>query len=192
MADPHLVNLLRRRLLGAPARCGRTAILAIDGRSGAGKSTLAGQILARLPPQAALISLEELYPGWHGLAAAADLLRRWVLRPLAAGRPARYYHFDWTAGRFADEPVIIGRPRWLVVEGVGALDPRVAAFVSVGVWLQAPTSLRYLRAMNRDGDLYRPWWDVWAAQERRYLGAGRAKGARFLTARTQASSPTDR
>jgi hypothetical protein len=34
------------------------------------------------------------------------------------------------------------------------------------VWVEAPEAERFRRAMERDGDAYRPHWDRWARQER--------------------------
>ena len=49
----------------------------------------------------------------------------------------------------------------IVCEGVGAL---CGAF-SYGVLVLAGTGVRYERAMARDGETYRPYWNMWAAQE---------------------------
>jgi len=35
----------------------------------------------------------------------------------------------------------------------------------VRVWVDAPSDVRYARAMARDGEHYRPHWQRWAAQE---------------------------
>lgn len=100
-----LAGLLR----AAPARAGRTRVLAIDGRSGAGKSTLAALVAGALGG-APVVSLESLYGGWDGLRRGVGLLVSDVLAPLAAGRPVRVPRYDWVAGVWR-EPVELPRRR---------------------------------------------------------------------------------
>ena len=80
---------------GAP----RPVLVGIDGRSGAGKSTLASALAARLAPAArvAILPLQDLYPGWDGLAAALAPEGPYprAVRALAAGRAARWRSWDW-------------------------------------------------------------------------------------------------
>jgi para-aminobenzoate synthetase len=37
------------------------------------------------------------------------------------------------------------------------------------VWLEAEDGVRRARALARDGESYRPFWDVWARQEQELL-----------------------
>lgn len=112
--------------------------------------------------------MDDVYPGWDGLRDAAVLLCRWLFRPLAAGRPAGYYRYDWSAGRFgAWQPVEPGGV--LVLEGVGSGSARLAARLSLLVWVEAPPEIRRQRALERDGETFAAHWDRWAAQEERYL-----------------------
>lgn len=179
----HAARLLRRRWLAVPPRCGQTRVLAIDGRSGTGKSSLADAVLRLAPDGTRLVRLEDLYPGWDGLEVAQYLLADGVFAPLAAGWSAHYHRFDWDAGVFADR-VEVGRPRWLIVEGVGALSVATRDCVSVGVWLSASETDRRTRALERDGDLFRPHWHRWAAQEALYLRTQRPDRAADLRLRT--------
>ena len=154
---------LARALRAAEPRAGRTRVLAIDGRSGCGKTTLAAELSKDLGG-APVVSLENLYGGWDGLEAGIDRLVTEVLEPLAAGRTALVPSYDWIGARWS-EPVPLAPPELLIVEGVGAGARRAAAFVSVLVWLEVPDEERERRALARDGDIYRPFWDRWAAQE---------------------------
>jgi uridine kinase len=144
----------------APA--GRTRVLAIDGRSGAGKTSLAALLGRELG--APVVSLEDLYGGWDGLENGIGLLVREVLEPLSAGRTARVPRYDWIARQWA-ETVPLDPPELLIVEGVGAGARRAAAFESLLVWLEAPPSVRKKRALERDGEVFAPYWEQWAAQE---------------------------
>jgi cytidylate kinase len=136
-------------------------VLAVDGRSGAGKSSLAAALSGELGVP--VVSLEDLYGGWDGLEHGIDLLVSEVLEPLAAGRDARVPRYDWVRQVWL-EPTRLGVPE-LIVEGVGAGARRAAAFESLVVWLEAPPSVRKKRALDRDGEVFAPHWDQWAAQE---------------------------
>jgi uridine kinase len=147
-------------------RAGRTTVLAIDGRSGSGKTTLAAALKGEL--RCPLVTLEDLYGGWDGLERGIALLVREVLQPLATGRPAAVPRYDWTTGQWA-APVVLPVPAMLIVEGAGAGARAAAAYASLLVWVEAPEDTRRKRALDRDGELYEPFWDQWAAQEDRML-----------------------
>jgi uridine kinase len=172
---------IQAALQGAPARAGRTRVLAIDGRSGAGKTRLAAELAAELG--AAVVSLEDLYGGWDGLDRGIGLLVSEVLEPFAAGRAARVPRYDWV-GRAWGEPVVLEPPEVLIVEGVGAGARRAAAFESLLVWLEAPTAVRKQRALGRDGETFAPYWDMWAAQEEAMLARERTQERADLVLRT--------
>lgn len=147
--------------------------LLIDGRSGSGKTSLAARIVRELRGAGAepqLLRVEDLYPGWDGLAAGSDSLSE-VLDE------GRYRRYDWYAGAFAEEHRIDLRAP-LVIEGCGAITVRNLAAArrwalrAVGeravvrsLWLDCPDGVRRSRALARDGESYAPHWDRWAAQE---------------------------
>ena len=156
------VGLIGAAVQAAAARAGRTRVVAIDGRSGSGKTLLASQLRTRLG--APVVSLEDLYGGWDGLEHGIDLLVSEVLVPLADERAAWVPRYDWLTREWA-EPVLLEPPDVLIVEGAGAGARRAAAFESLLVWLEAAPSVRKKRALDRDGDTFAPYWDMWAAQE---------------------------
>jgi len=154
-------------LAAAPARCGTTKVVVLDGRSGAGKSTLARALGTRL--SAPVLQLEGLYDGWDGLARGVARLASDVLAPLARGEDAHVPQWDWHAEAWGAPRRLPARLPLLVVEGVGAGAVDAARFASVLVWVQAPDDVRHERAIARDGDAYTPFWDAWADQERQLL-----------------------
>jgi uridine kinase len=157
-----MIELIAAAVLEAPARAGRTRVLAIDGRSGSGKSTLAATLAARL--DAPVVDLELIYPGWDGLAEGVELLVHDVLVPLAEGRPARVPRYDWEHARYG-EPWTLEPPALVIVEGVGAGARAAGAHTSLLVWVELADELRKERALARDGEQFRPHWQRWAAQE---------------------------
>jgi chloramphenicol 3-O-phosphotransferase len=157
------------RVLGAAPTCGPTRLVSVDGPSGSGKSTLAARLAAALgdPP---VLHMDDIYPGWDGLADAVPLLHDQVVAPLAACRPARYRRYDWVRGEFAEEHDL-GVPPLLLVEGVTAGARAVAAPATLLVWVEAPPDERFRRGIARDGEAYRPHWERWARQEQAHFAA---------------------
>jgi uridine kinase len=156
------------RLRESPARAGSTRVLAIDGRGGSGKTMLADRLASLL--DAPVVHMDDLFPGWDGLAAAVPLLTEQVVAPLAAGKAARYRRYDWDRGEFA-ETHELGRPAVLVVEGVAAGARPTAPYTSLLVWVEAPRAERMRRGLERDGETYRPHWERWARQEAAHFAA---------------------
>jgi uridine kinase len=160
---------LVERVLAAPPRCGSTRLVCIDGPSGSGKTTLAGRLAAALG-EAPVLHMDDVYPGWDGLAASVPLLHDQVVAPLRAGRPARYRRYDWHRGEFG-EPRDLGRPDVLVVEGAGCGARVIAERAVLLVWIEAPRDERFRRGIARDGETYRPHWERWARQEAAHFAA---------------------
>jgi uridine kinase len=165
---------LAARVLAAAPRCGTTRLVCVDGPSGSGKTSLAGRLTAALghPP---LLHMDDLYPGWDGLADAVPLLHDWIVAPLASGLPARYRRYDWDRGEYAEEHDL-GVPPLLVVEGVAAGARIVAARSVLLVWVEAPQDERFRRGIARDGEAYCPQWERWAQQEQLHFAAEGTRG----------------
>ena len=167
-AYPDGVNLAR--LLPLPTQ--RPFIIGIDGRSGAGKTSLTAQLSAVLERRhdVTVFHLEDIYPGWNGLAQGMDTFVREVLQPLRRGEDAHWAAWDW----LTNEP---GTPRLtraaeiVLVEGVGACNELARPLLDTSVWIELPAASRKLRAMERDGRSYEKFWDAWAEQEESYLAA---------------------
>ncbi len=141
-------------------------IIAVDGRSGAGKTTVALELAALLRRHrtVSLFHLEDIYPGWDGLADGVAGYVRSVLEPLAHGLPAQWTAWDWEAGNDGASRTTAAADV-VLVEGVGAAHGRARDLVDVVVWVDAPARQRKRRALERDGQTYAPFWDRWAAQE---------------------------
>jgi hypothetical protein len=139
------------------------ATVLIDGRSGSGKSTLADRLQQRWAGSV-VVRLDDIYPGWDGLAWAVNHVHTELLYPRSAGGPARWRQWDWSTNAPAGWRPVEGAQR-LIVEGVGSLSAGNRKLADVGIWIDADDEVRKQRALTRDGDTYRPYWDRWAAQE---------------------------
>jgi uridine kinase len=168
------ISALAERVCGTAPRCGATRLVCIDGPSGSGKTTLAGRLAAALgdPP---VLHMDDLYPGWDGLAASIPLLYDQVVEALAAGRAARYRRYDWHREEFAEERDL-GTPDVLLVEGAGCGARVIAERAVLLVWIEAPPEERFRRGIARDGETYRPHWERWAGQEAAHFAAEATAG----------------
>ena len=162
-------DALAAAVAASPARLGRTRLVCVDGRAGAGKTTLAAKLAAAYGDSAAIAHLEDLYEGWAGLPTVADRVRDELLPSLLAGRPASIRRWDWIADRLGD-PLTVPVADALILEGVGSYSRTYDEYVSLVVWVDAPDDVRKTRALDRDGDVFAPYWDQWAADEERVLG----------------------
>jgi len=149
-------------------RSSRPRVVLVDGAAGSGKTTLAARIAGAVP-RAQLLALDDLYPGWDGLDAAARTVALQVLRPYRDGGLPRYRRWDWGIGAHA-EPRILDRDRPLVVEGCGAFGAGAAELADLRVWVETAGDERRRRLLERDGDAFDPFWPGWEAQFARYAG----------------------
>ena len=153
-------------------------IIAVDGRSGAGKTTLAVELAARLREhhKVSLFHLEDIYPGWNGLATGIERYVATVLAPLSQGEAAEWVSWDWE--RHYDGALRVTLPAEIViVEGVGAAANAARPMLDAVIWVEAEGDDRRRRALARDGNTYEPYWDTWAAQEDVWLEADPVMGA---------------
>lgn len=145
---------------------GRPLLIAIDGRSGAGKTALATELTALLREhhRVSLFHLEDIYPGWNGLQAGIERYLSTVLTPLRNGQDAQWTTWDWAAH---DDGDIRTTPAAdiVILEGVGAAQPPTRDLLDAVIWVDAPDEVRKSRALERDGEVYAPYWDLWAKQE---------------------------
>jgi uridine kinase len=138
-------------------------VMLVDGRSGTGKTTLGNALAAELDAQ--LVHLDDVYPGWDGLQAAADAVVRDVL-----GAPSGYRRWDWERSAPAGW-VSVEAAAPIVIEGCGALSRASAPLASFRVWLTADDQERRRRALDRDGETFARQWERWARQEERFIAA---------------------
>lgn len=172
MINP-IEELLAHARLTASGLC-PSRVIGVDGPSGAGKTTFADSLAETLlaltgtPPQ--IVHMDDLYPGWNGLAEAVDLVVSRVLEPLSRGEGGMFERWDWLAGERA-ETVHVRVADWIVLEGVGSGSRRCRPHLAALAWLEADPATRLARGIERDGEAFRPHWEHWAQQEERLFAA---------------------
>ncbi|MET0187989.1 MAG: hypothetical protein ABW212_03255 [Pseudonocardia sediminis] len=160
---------LARLVRAAAAGPAGNRLVTVDGFSGAGKSTLAARLAGVL--DAPLLTLEEIYPGWDGLASSPALARRWIGDPLAGGSTLRWRTWDWArdapgAWRSLDPAPIV------VLEGCGAGARVLTPVTSLSVWVDTPAEQRERRLHAReDWAGYAPFRERWSEQEQALAAA---------------------
>jgi uridine kinase len=149
----------------------RTVWVGIDGFGGAGKSSLADDI-ATAVVRASVVRVDDF---WGPSIPEWDWTRfdRQVLRPLLAGRAARYQVWDWDADVGAEwREIPVGRV--VVVEGVSSTRSELAIPWDLTIWVDAPREVRLQRALERDGPaLMSRWLDDWIPSEEAYAARER-------------------
>lgn len=157
------------------------AVVAVNGHSSSGKSTLAPQLAAVLP-DAAVLHTDDL--AWHhGVFRWDALLRDEVLPEVRAGRPVAYRPPGWIAHQRDGAVELAGGLQFLVVEGVGASQPSLAAAVDVVVWVETDEPTRLARDLVRldAGEMSLEDYTSWMAEENAYVTRCRPwEQARFV------------
>lgn len=152
-----------------------TRLIAVDGPSGSGKSTLARPLAAHLG--APLVKIDD-FVTWQHFGAWWPRFDAQVVRPLLAGRDARYQARDWAGDEFGDA---LGEWRsvpWapvVVMEGVTSSRRAIADDLACRLWVEAPADLRLTRGLERDGESHRGLWERWMREEAAFFAADGAR-----------------
>lgn len=171
VSDPVLTDLVSA-IEAAPAGLGGCRLVCVDGPAGSGKTTLAAQLAWSLNCQ--VVHMDDLYPGWTGMAEGASLLREWVLDPLAHGVPGRYQRYDWPLGTYAERHTV-PLADFLVVEGCNSAALSVDDYSPFIIWVEADDDVRLARGLDRDGADAAEQWAGWMATERELYAANRTR-----------------
>ncbi len=171
MRNPSIGDIVAR-IQAAPARCGETRVVLIDGPAGAGKTTLAARLAVALGGEASAgagtftpgsapttqapvqtLHGDDMYEGWDGLTTLDEVLWDQVLAPLAAGQAGSFLMWDWAAGSRTHRIEVPPRP-YLLVEGVGVASRAAREVAALVIWVEAPWEERLRRGIARDGESY--------------------------------------
>lgn len=177
--EPLPAPLVDLTLATLAARDSPTPIVLVDGLSGSGKSSLAAalaeELAARWGRRWRVLGPDLWFPGWDGLRAAQPMTAR-LLRALRAGRSGTYRPWDWEHSR--ELPAIEVAPGTpTILEGCGVLNPETRPIAELALWVEAEGGgpVRRARALERDGETYRPWWERWEAQDLARLSSDRPR-----------------
>jgi uridine kinase len=163
---------------------GKLPIVLIDGRAASGKSQFAkdlAEAFFQVDRQAArTIHMDDLYPGWNGLAEGSVYLLTNILLPLANSRSANWQVWNWRKNhRGAEEPGN-GRREFsggtlLIVEGCGSISRLSYEHSDFQVWIDADDKERKERFSLRDQGKFDEFFGIWSAQEDEYYEKEKSK-----------------
>ena len=163
---------------------GKLPIVLIDGRAASGKSQFAkdlAEAFFQVDRQAArTIHMDDLYPGWNGLAEGSVYLLTNILLPLANSRSANWQVWNWRKNhRGAEEPGN-GRREFsggtlLIVEGCGSISRLSYEHSDFQVWIEADDKERKERFSLRDQGKFDEFFGIWSAQEDEYYEKEKSK-----------------
>ena len=165
MSNPSVAELVEAAM-AAPARCGRSRIVLIDGPAGSGKTTLAARLGDKLGAQ--VLHADDMYEGWTGLGTLHATLVTNILEPLSLGHSAWFERWDWEASA-RRERIEVPPADALVIEGVGVAQSAARPCASLVVYIDAPYEERLARGIARDGEELRDEWRAWQEEESAFL-----------------------
>lgn len=162
----NLINDLEEIFL-APARCGRSRIIAIDGRAGAGKTTLANEIFLALSAhrKITVIHMDQIYDGWqNALGSCLTATLKSLLETIAGDSDFSLPIYNWQSCIF-DSHHLIAPCDLIILEGVGSAQEVVRQFSSANIWLDIEPSLGLQRVLARDGNEIAEQMRLWQIDE---------------------------
>jgi hypothetical protein len=110
-------------------------------------------------PEAQIVRLDDIFPGWNGLQEAS----RHVHDNVLASATPRWQRWDWATSAFKEwHELDASRP--IIVEGCGALSRGNRTLATFAVWVELGETERKHRAIEREPD-FKDHWDEWARQE---------------------------
>ncbi len=155
-----------------------SSIIAISGFGGSGKTTLAHKIAESLEDSVVVTADDFMTKNYTEQSDEWDCLDRSritteLLQPAEAGNDIKYQVFDWDENKLGQWQSI-GKPKYIILEGVGVIHPELIPYFDFSVWIDCPPEVATKRGMKRDKDLLhvdhdKLWQEVWAPNDQAYF-----------------------
>ena len=191
-SNPNLADACSKVLLEIqrlPASHQGPVVVALDGGSGAGKSALASLIASKV--ETAVIPVDDFFSAhipenqWDVFSVEERLqhvfdwqrLRERAIKPLLAGKPARWYSFDFESGLRGDgtygiqtDPAELEPAEVILLDGAYSAGPELADLVDLAVLVDVSIEERHARlAPREDRDFLEHWHQLWDPVEEFYF-----------------------
>jgi len=168
----------------------QTPVVLIDGRAGSGKSTFArllqDLVFQETKQSPRVIHMDDLYPGWDGLALGSLYVVESILRPIKHADKAQWQRWDWANDkRGGSDPGNGWREfdgqNMLIIEGCGSVTAQSAELADLTIWIEADRETRKERFEARDRGVFSNFWNSWSAQEDEFFQEQRTEQLCELT-----------
>ena len=162
----------------------QTPDVLIDGRAGSGKSTFArllqDLVFQETKQNPKVIHMDDLYPGWEGLAQGSFYLVEQILKPIKLAGKAQWQRWDWTKDkRGGPDPGngwrVFDGENMLIIEGCGSVTTQSAERADLTIWIEAERQTRKDRFEARDRGVFSNFWNSWSAQEDEFFREQRSE-----------------
>ena len=114
--------------------------------------------------------MDDLYPGWKGLAEGSLYLVEQILKPLKLSGRAQWQRWDWTTDKRGSPDPGNGWREFdgenlLIVEGCGSVTAQSAELADLTIWIESERQTRRQRFEARDRGVFSNFWNSWSVQE---------------------------
>lgn len=172
MATEDRINI-REVLSSKQPKAGQTKFIAIDGHGGSGKSTLADLLSKKL--NAEIIHTDD-FASWDNPLNWWPLAIQCVFEPIAKGaKTLNYPRSKWWKNHYPKPVVNQPITDIMILEGVSSLRKEFRDYISLGIYVDAPTDLCLKRGVEKDTGTNKTKeeltqiWQKWLVSEDKYL-----------------------
>jgi len=153
-------------------------LIGIDGGGGVGKTTFA-QHLSDVLPQSEVIHSDDFYKERNKRVKGTEYevnpnydwerFEREVLQSVREGKPVAYHIYDWKQD-VLEKSVSVPLDATIIIEGMYVIQRVYKDLFDYKIWIHAEDDIRLVRALTRDGEHMRPYWEnEWIPIEKNYM-----------------------
>ena len=124
--------------------------------------------------------MDDLYPGWEGLAQGSLYLVENILKPIKLAGKAHWQRWDWANDKRGGSDLGNGwrefdSENMLIIEGCGSVTTQSAELANLTIWIEAERQMRKERFEARDRGVFSNFWNSWSAQEDEFFQEQRSE-----------------